>query len=581
MPRGTIGFVKGFLGGVVADEPNAALIGRDILSAGGTAADAATAAYFALSVTMPSSASLGGGGVCLVHDNQKGTTEALEFLARGPAAVAPGTSRPNAVPGNPRGFFALHSKYGRLRWSKILVPAENLARFGIPVSRAIARDLAAVEESLVVVPEVRRVFGRKGAKGAVRERDFLIQVDLSGVLSRLRTNGPGDFYQGKLARQLVDAANGSGGSLSIEDLRDFTPSWQDTLKVPFGDLTVHFTPPPPPAGAVAAEMWLMLEDGERYQDASEDERHHLLAEVSLRAFADRDRWMLDDEGSRLRPRELVSQDRVRSLMAGYRADRHQPVPVPAPRLENPAATSFVVVDRDGSAVACSVTMNNLFGNGQIARGTGIFLAAMPGQGGRGYTSLGPMLAMNHHVSQFIFAAAASGGVAAPSAMIGVAARSLLSLEPLAQAITAKRLHHGAVPDLAYYEKGMSEAVLETLVGRGHKIGATQRLGQVSAIWCPGGLPRAPESCAGSPCRRVRFGAHSGWKKGLRADGTVRLAYARHPHRRRCVVVAQQLAARRASRRTHRRDQQANRRDQQASRRDRQPVAGGRARAGAA
>lgn len=497
MPRGTIGFVQGFLGGVAADEPNAALIGRDILSAGGTAADAATATYFALAVTMPSSASLGGGGVCLVYDNEKDTTKALDFLARAPGAVAPGTLRPNAVPGNARGFFALHSKYGRMRWAQLLRRAEDLARFGIPVSRAIARDLATVEESLMVVPEVRRVFGRKGGKGAVRERDFLVQVDLAGVLSRLRSNGPGDFYQGRLARQLVDAANGSGGSLRIEDLRDFAPRWHDTLKIPFGDLTMHFPPPPPPAGALAAEMWFMAEEGGRYRSAAGDERHHLLAEASQRAFADRGRWMTDGEGSALQPRELVSADRLRSLMADYNADRHRPAPGPlrVPPLENPAATSFVVADRDGSVVACTMTMNNLFGNGQIARGTGIFLAAMPGPGGRGFTSLGPMLAVNHIVDQFFFAATASGGVAAPGAMIGVAARSLIGLQPLPQALAAKRLHNGAVPDLTYYEKGMSEAVLDALVGRGHKVGATQRLGQVNAIWCPGGLPRAPESCA--------------------------------------------------------------------------------------
>ena len=60
-PVGQIGNVSGFLGVVATDEPNAALVARDALSAGGSAVDAAVAAFFMLSVTYPAGAGVGGG----------------------------------------------------------------------------------------------------------------------------------------------------------------------------------------------------------------------------------------------------------------------------------------------------------------------------------------------------------------------------------------------------------------------------------------------------------------------------------------------------------------------------------------
>ena len=495
---GTVGFVEGYIGGVVSDEPRAALIGRDVLSAGGSAADAAIAVYFALSVTLPSSASLGGGGICVIHDRKTGKVETLDFLARAPNSIPSSATRPTAIPANPRGFFALYSKYGRLRWAQLISPAEKLARFGTRVSRAFAQDLAAVNEALIAESDTRRIFGRSDVAAVKQEGDFLTQLDLSGVLGVLRTKGPGDFYNGRLSRQIVEAVTQAGGSLTVEDLRNYVPVWRETVKVPLGNETAHFATPPAAAGPLAAQMLAMLADDDKFEDAKADERNHLLAEAALFAYADRGRWLQADGLSSVDANFLVSKKRIQSLMQAYRPDRHVAAnslsPALVQRLENPSATGFVTVDNDGSAVACTLTMNNLFGAGRIAPGTGILLAAIPGPGGRGPTPLGPMLMVNENVKEFFFGAAASGGVTAPTALINVAARTLLGKQKLRDAIAAKRVHHGGKPDLLYYEKGLGADVLSALSGRGHRTVETTALGRVNAISCPDGIPPEPETC---------------------------------------------------------------------------------------
>jgi gamma-glutamyltranspeptidase/glutathione hydrolase len=339
-----------------------------VLSAGGTAADAAVAMGFALSVTMPSSASLGGGGVCVVHDWKTKKTETLDFLARPPRAVPPGATRPTAVPGNPRGFFALHSRFGRLRWESLIGTAEGLARFGTPVSRAFANDLAQVGDALLADAETRRIFGQNGGNRLPREGDTLIQFELASMLGQIRRAGPGDFYDGPIAHQFVAAVNAAGGSLDIDDLRAYRPVWRETIRVPYGNRVAHFISPPGAAGGLEAQMWQMLATDDRFEDGSPAVRDHLLAETAMRAFADRGRWLKEDGTTDVKPGELAASARVAPLMATYREDHHTPAaelaPPPVERLENPSATSFVVVDRDSSAVACALTMNNLFGTGR-------------------------------------------------------------------------------------------------------------------------------------------------------------------------------------------------------------------------
>jgi len=190
----------GAFAAVSADESRAAEIGRDILQSGGNATDAATAMYFALAVTLPSAAGLGASGACIVQDDKTKAAEAFVFAP----IAAPGTvnGQPFSVPSGVRGVMLMHIRHGKLRWEQTVAPAERLARFGVPVSRALSRDLQAGASLLGNDRETRRIFG-KGSGGIVTEGDVWTQGDLAGTLGAIRQRGGGEFFQGALARRFT------------------------------------------------------------------------------------------------------------------------------------------------------------------------------------------------------------------------------------------------------------------------------------------------------------------------------------------------------------------------------------------
>jgi gamma-glutamyltranspeptidase/glutathione hydrolase len=368
-----IGPVEGFAGLLAADEPRAALVGRDVLGNGGNAADAAVAMYFTMAVTLPSRAGLGGGGVCLVFDHGDKAAEAIEFLPRaGPSG--------GVVPRGVRAMAALQARHGLSRWEPLLAPAENLARFGHPVSRALARDLARAAGTIGSDRALSRIF-RSGTGRSPGEGDRVTQADLSAVLAGIRLQGAGYFHGGPFTRRFAEAASAAGERLSPAELRGALPRFQAPARLRFGTETLYFSVPPAADGLLAAALWQMLTEVRDYESAPPDERPHLFAEAAMRAFADRAAWFTPAGESREPAAALLERKRLARLMADYDAGRHTAAslltPPPRARPENPDGAGFAVGDRWGNAVACSLTMNRLFGAGRVAPDTGILLAAPP------------------------------------------------------------------------------------------------------------------------------------------------------------------------------------------------------------
>jgi gamma-glutamyltranspeptidase/glutathione hydrolase len=290
---GQTGAAPSNFGYAVADEPQAALVAQQILNQGGNAADAAAAAGFALAVTLPSRAGLGGGGACVIHvpDAASNQRPAVALLFP-PGPPAGGGDRPAAVPAMARGLLAMEARFGVMNFASVIVPAERLAG-GVPVSPALASDLAIVGNALLANPAADEVFagpdGRILTAGAT-----LSQPDLATTLEILRTQGVTGFYAGGFAAALATSADAAGGGLTAADIAAVTPVLSAPALDNANGTQVAFIPSVAP---VAAAM--------------------------------------------------------------------------------PATAGFAVLDKNGGTVACAVTMNNLFGTGRIAAGTGILLGASP------------------------------------------------------------------------------------------------------------------------------------------------------------------------------------------------------------
>jgi len=512
---GVVGTARGFIGGAVADEPRAALAARDILSAGGSAADAAVALYFTLGATLPSTASLGGGGVCLVYDSKLHRTEMLDFASRAPAGGGP-----IGLPTGPRGMFLLHARHGKLRWEQLIGNAEAVARFGRPVSRALAADLLAAQPILQRDPELRRTFIKPDGT-TYREGEVLIQHDLSTLLSAIRSRGAGELYNGPTAQRFIEAAAAQGANFTVEDMRAAAVAWRPAVTVRHDDVALIVPSPPAVAGLVEAQIWGAAAPG--WRRAAPEERPHLFAQASLRAWLDRARWLTPDMTSAASPPELVSERYLANLMASYRADQRTPVPGRArsePLADDAAASGFVVADRDGNAVSCTVSSYGLFGAGRVAVGTGVVLARAPDGVAAGPQWFGPMIGVTTADrrltlrpdatgrQQVIFAAAASGGAPAASALAGVALRTLIERRTLEEAMDAQRLHYeGAPADMVFVDTGV-QARTPGLVERGYRVEPVPVIARVNALWCPDGLVDESSRCEFRPDRRG-FGLAAG------------------------------------------------------------------------
>jgi gamma-glutamyltranspeptidase / glutathione hydrolase len=346
---------------VVGDEPFAVKVGAATLAQGGSAADAAAAMYFALAVTYPVAAGLGGGGICIVHDPVKNQSEEFDFLARDSAGGGA-----YAVPGNVRGFALLQSTYGALPWQKVVSPAEGYARTGFPISKALATRLAEAGDVIRLDAGLSSSFmdesGHAKAAGA-----GATSPELADTLAAIRVAGPDAFYSGRTARKMVAYSAAEGGGIGSAELAAYKVTRGVPRVMQMGSDYVYLPAQHTGAGAFAGAL---LDNLARAQSAGDPQAAVVVAvQQTLKDF----------QLTQL-PKDL-------------------------------GATGFAATDSKGQAVACAVTMNGPFGSGHTALGTGVTLARAPSSNSAGLASafLTPVIASPGNDSAPVLTGAGAGG----------------------------------------------------------------------------------------------------------------------------------------------------------------------------
>jgi gamma-glutamyltranspeptidase / glutathione hydrolase len=350
---------------VVGDEPFAVKVGAATLAQGGSAVDAATAMYFALAVTYPVAAGLGGGGICIVHDPVRNQTEEFDFLARDSASGGA-----YAVPGSVRGFALMQTAYGNLPWQKVVSPAEVYARTGFPLSRALAERLTNAGDVVRLDAGLAAVFmdesGRTKAAGTVASNP-----DLAETLSAIRQQGPDALYSGAVAEKILAYSTSEGGAIERSELATYKATRTTPRVMQMGSDYVFIPAPHTGAGAFAGALLDNLARAQATQSGSRD----LQAAV---AYA------------------------VQQTLRDFKLDA-----LP----KDLGATGFAATDARGQAAACAVTMNGPFGSGHTALGSGVTLAHAPGSANAGLAAafLTPIIASPGGDRPAVIAGAGAGG----------------------------------------------------------------------------------------------------------------------------------------------------------------------------
>jgi gamma-glutamyltranspeptidase/glutathione hydrolase len=505
-------------GMVVSQNQASSDIGIQILDMGGNAVDAAVAVGFSLAITLPRAGNLGGGGFMLVYLKDEDKTIAVDFRSASPKNITQDDFlflknnydqrrygyKASGVPGTVAGLIQTHERYGKLPLRRILKPVINQARKGLDVSYDLNQAIGSANQIALDV-ESTNIYLQDN--DPILEHSKMIRKDLAWTINEIAKNGDEAFYEGSIAKKIIQAMNEHGGYISAKDLREYQPRFSEPIKTTYRGSTVFAHPPPAGGAAVLLEALNILENFSVTDMGAQSAQFlHLLAEALQRGHMDRSRFMGDPEFYDVPIQKIISKKRASTL-----AKEINLASVTPPGDLNPDSlfyagqntTHYSIVDKDGNAVSNTYTLGYSFGSGVTIPGTGILMdnqmnnfayrygeegiidrSASEGNkfepGKRPMSTMTPVIVFDENNALKLISGS-PGGALIPAAVLRVITGIMDFDLNLGEATMLPRIHKDWPYESLRIEKGISSDTKKVLESFGHELEESKTMGSTQSI----------------------------------------------------------------------------------------------------
>ncbi|MEP3247666.1 MAG: gamma-glutamyltransferase [Sneathiella sp.] len=384
---------------ISAANPLAAQAGFDILAKGGSAVDAAIATQLVLTLVEPQSSGIGGGAFMLHYAANDKAVQSYDGREMAPAAVRDDhflktDGKPqkfyDAVVGGKAvgapGLLAMlemaHKNHGNLPWKDLFQAAITLSEDGFAISPRLYFLLD--RDKFLKTKAAARTYFYNADGTAKAAGTILKNPALAHTLRMIADQGAKAFYEGDIARQIIDAVksdSGNPGLLTEQDLANYKAKERLPVCLPYRENTVCGMGPPTSGGVTSLQILKLLEKTEiAAQQPGSLDAIHLISEASALAFADRGKYLADADFVSVpvkallgdaylsKRRALIQTGKTNIPFTAGEPQKKKADLTPDDAIELPSTSHFSIVDGQGNAVSMTTSVENVFGSRLMAGG---------------------------------------------------------------------------------------------------------------------------------------------------------------------------------------------------------------------